>query len=77
MKMNQQVSQLALYDIVHTPGVAADLSHINTKSVVKGYKPENDGLKQALTGSDVVIIPAGVPRKPGMYLDFLNIFKAN
>jgi hypothetical protein len=25
------VTKLALYDIVHTPGVAADLSHVETK----------------------------------------------
>jgi hypothetical protein len=31
-----------LYDIVHTPGVAADLSHIDTKSKVVGFNgPEN------------------------------------
>lgn len=30
---------------------------------ITGYLPENDGLKQALTGADVVVIPAGIPRK--------------
>lgn len=33
--MNAQVSQLSLYDIAGTPGVAADVSHINTKAQVK------------------------------------------
>ena len=33
--MNPAVSELSLYDIAGTPGVAADISHINTKAVVK------------------------------------------
>ena len=58
--------QLSLFDIVNTPGVAADLSHIATPAKVDGYLPPDDGLKKALTGADIVIIPAGVPRKPGV-----------
>lgn len=34
-----------------------------------------DQLSQALEGSDVVIIPAGVPRKPGMTRD--DLFNIN
>lgn len=34
MKLNPLVSHLALYDIAGTPGVAADVSHINTRSEV-------------------------------------------
>lgn len=34
MKLNPLVSNLALYDIANTPGVAADVSHINTRSEV-------------------------------------------
>lgn len=37
MKLNPLVSDLALYDIANTPGVAADVSHINTKSEVCIY----------------------------------------
>jgi malate dehydrogenase len=70
VKMNPLVTELALFDIVNTPGVAADLSHINTKAVVKGYKGD-DQLEQALTGAKIVVIPAGVPRKPGMTRDDL------
>jgi hypothetical protein len=33
--MNPAVTELALYDVVNVPGVAADVSHINTKAVVK------------------------------------------
>lgn len=35
----------------------------------------NDGLAEALTGADVVVIPAGVPRKPGMTRD--DLFNTN
>lgn len=34
MKLNPLVSRLALYDIANTPGVAADVGHINTRSEV-------------------------------------------
>lgn len=74
MKMSPYVSELALYDIAGTPGVAADLSHINSKALVKGYFGE-DQLPDALKGADVIIIPAGVPRKPGMTRD--DLFKIN
>ena len=37
MKQAPQVSQLSLYDIVHTPGVAADLSHIESPAKVTGF----------------------------------------
>jgi malate/lactate dehydrogenase len=29
---------------------------------VQGYLPKDDGLKKALTGADIVVIPAGIPR---------------
>lgn len=34
MKLNPLVSKLALYDIAGTPGVAADVGHVNTRSEV-------------------------------------------
>ena len=37
LKNSPLVTQLSLYDIVHTPGVAADLSHIESKAAVKGF----------------------------------------
>lgn len=73
LKLNEVVTELALYDIVNSPGVAADLSHINTPAKVTGYLPPNDGLKNALTNAHLVVIPAGVPRKPGMTRD--DLFK--
>lgn len=36
---------------------------------VKGYQPGAEGLKECLTGAEIVLIPAGVPRKPGMTRD--------
>jgi malate dehydrogenase len=66
LKNNPKVTTLSLFDIVNTPGVAADLSHIATPAHVQGYLPPDDGLAKALTGADIVIIPAGVPRKPGV-----------
>ncbi|KAJ7160930.1 NAD-malate dehydrogenase [Mycena filopes] len=75
LKANPAIDELSLFDIVNTPGVAADLSHIATPAVVAGFLPPNDGLKQTLTGADVVVIPAGVPRKPGVTRD--DLFKIN
>jgi malate dehydrogenase len=37
LKNSQKVGSLSLYDIAHTPGVAADLSHIETRSKVSGH----------------------------------------
>jgi malate dehydrogenase len=74
LKANPLISHLSLFDIVNTPGVAADLSHINSKAEVSGHKG-NDELAAALKGCDVVVIPAGVPRKPGMTRD--DLFNTN
>lgn len=74
LKLNPLVSHLSLYDIVHTPGVAADLSHCSTNAVVTGHNGP-DQLRDALTGCDLVTIPAGVPRKPGMTRD--DLFNTN
>lgn len=61
LKSDPLVSSLSLYDIKGAPGVAADVSHVDTPSEVKGYAA--DQLDQALEGVQVVVIPAGVPRK--------------
>ena len=39
MELNPLVSSLSLYDITGTPGVAADVSHINTRSEVTYKHP--------------------------------------
>lgn len=74
LKSSTLISELALYDVANTVGVAADLSHIETAAQVKGYVGESS-LEECLTGSNIVIIPAGVPRKPGMTRD--DLFNIN
>ena len=37
LKLNPGITKLNLSDIVHTPGVASDLSHIETKATVTGF----------------------------------------
>ncbi|KAK7018657.1 Malate dehydrogenase, cytoplasmic [Paramarasmius palmivorus] len=73
LKTDPLVSSLSLYDIRGAPGVAADVSHVDTASEVNGYAA--DQLEQALEGVEVVVIPAGVPRKPGMTRD--DLFNTN
>lgn len=67
-------SELSLYDIAPvTPGVAADLSHIPTDVKVTGFAGKDS--TPALEGADVVLISAGVARKPGM--DRSDLFNIN
>ncbi|MEI4550083.1 malate dehydrogenase [Pseudoalteromonas spongiae] len=67
-------SELSLYDVAPVvPGVAVDLSHIPTAVKVEGFG--KDDLDAALAGADIVIIPAGMPRKPGM--DRADLFNVN
>ena len=73
MKASPLVTELAVYDRVAAPGVGADLSYINTHSKVTSHLEED--IESALTGSNVVLIPAGVPRKPGMTRD--DLFNTN
>lgn len=74
LKLNPRITHLSLFDIVHTPGVAADLSHCSTPAKVTGHVG-NDQLRECLEGCEVVVIPAGVPRKPGMTRD--DLFNTN
>lgn len=75
LKTDPNVTELALFDVATSVvGVAADLSHCNTGAVVKGYAGES-AMATALEGADVVVIPAGVPRKPGMSRD--DLFNTN
>ena len=100
------IGELSLYDVVGTPGVAADVSHMDSKpnvsrkclactkvlylvafcawflspfksavtlQVTSHLGPEQ--LSSALYNSHLVIIPAGVPRKPGMTRD--DLFNIN
>ncbi|XP_067624884.1 malate dehydrogenase, mitochondrial-like isoform X2 [Eurosta solidaginis] len=70
LKRQPLISTLALYDTVRTPGIYADLSHIDTKTNVEGYQcPEN--LPAALDGAHIVLVAGGTARKPGMTRDDL------
>lgn len=83
MAMDPNVSELCVYDLtiamVPADGVAADLSHLNHKCKVKGYAFDKDDRAidkagECLTGCSLVLVPAGVPRKPGQdRKDLLNI----
>lgn len=74
IKMSPLVSDLHLYDIANVKGVAVDLSHCNTPSQVRDFTG-NSELANSLKGVNVVVIPAGVPRKPGMTRD--DLFNIN
>jgi len=82
-KLSPQITELSCYDINGTPGIAADLSHIPSKAQVTGQLPSpitwpstaNENLGKVLDKADIVIIPAGVPRKPGMTRD--DLFNTN
>jgi len=71
---------LSLYDVIGVRGVGEDLSHVSTAVTVESHlgdmkNPVNEAVDKALQGADVVIIPAGVPRKPGMTRD--DLFNVN
>jgi malate dehydrogenase len=75
LKTSPHIDELALYDVVNTPGVATDLSHISSRAKTTGYLPANDGAKAAFKDADIIVIPAGIPRKPGMTRD--DLFNIN
>ena len=72
-ELNSTITHLALYDIANM-GMAVDLSHINTVPKVSGHSGDMQ-LVECLSGAEVVVIPAGVPRKPGMTRD--DLFNVN
>mmetsp|Transcript_37252 Transcript_37252/g.93477 ORF Transcript_37252/g.93477 Transcript_37252/m.93477 type:complete len:380 (+) Transcript_37252:48-1187(+) len=74
MASEPNVAELCVYDLtlamVPPAGVAADLSHINTKCKLSSYAFDKDDkpiekAAECLTGCHLVLVPAGVPRKPG------------
>jgi len=84
MATNPLVKELAIIDLniamVPAPGVAADLSHLEGKCKVTSLTltvNEDKAIDKAgdvLTGCHLVLVPAGVPRKPGQdRKDLLNI----
>jgi malate dehydrogenase len=84
MTLDKNVKEVSVYDLniamVPPAGVAADLGHIENKVAVNGYvgelgQPPVNFTKDCLSGCDVVLIPAGMPRKPGQTRD--DLFKVN
>merc|ERR1719215_1518757 len=82
--MDPNVSELSVYDLtiamVPPAGVAADLGHLEKKVKVKGYakaldEKASDVLGECLAGCSLVLVPAGMPRKPGQTRD--DLFKVN
>lgn len=74
LKQCSAINHLALYDVAHVKGVASDLSHIETRPKVTAHLGMEE-LEKGLKDADLVIIPAGVPRKPGMTRD--DLFNTN
>lgn len=84
MGMDPNVGELCIFDLnvaaVPPAGVAADLGHLERKCSVAGHvmevgKNPIDHLEECLTGCHLVLVPAGVPRKPGMSRD--DLFATN
>merc|ERR1740117_882098 len=84
MALDDNVAELSIYDLtiamVPPAGVAADLGHLEKKSKVSGYakaldEKAIDKLGDCLKGCDLVLVPAGMPRKPGQTRD--DLFKIN
>lgn len=52
-----------------TTGKEAVLTLMESEQKISGFLPKDDGLKNALTGTDVVVIPAGIPRSSSLAPD--------
>jgi malate dehydrogenase len=85
MSMDPKVSELVIIDLnvamVPAAGVAKDLSHLEGKCKVVSLTLEvnvDKAIEKAgdvLTGCDLVLVPAGMPRKPGQ--DRKDLLKVN
>jgi len=80
MAMNPAVGELCVQDVtmamIPPAGVAADLGHLERPSKVTGFaidpsQPAIDQLEECLTGAHLLLVPAGLPRRPGMTRDDL------
>eukprot|EP00930_Biecheleria_cincta_P001098 TRINITY_DN102263_c0_g1_i1.p1 TRINITY_DN102263_c0_g1~~TRINITY_DN102263_c0_g1_i1.p1 ORF type:complete len:343 (+),score=63.36 TRINITY_DN102263_c0_g1_i1:50-1078(+) len=83
MATNSKVKELSVYDIdmarIPAAGVAADLSHLEFPCSVKAYslsmaaRPVSDLPPSCLQGCSLVLVQAGIPRKPGQEMkDLVN-----
>uniref|UniRef100_A0A0A1XHJ6 Malate dehydrogenase n=1 Tax=Zeugodacus cucurbitae TaxID=28588 RepID=A0A0A1XHJ6_ZEUCU len=74
LKRHELVSKLSIYDVMRTPGVFTDLSHIDTKASIEGFQCA-ENLPAALDKAQVVLLVGGVARQPGMKRD--DLFNKN
>ncbi|XP_049819554.1 uncharacterized protein LOC109599161 [Aethina tumida] len=74
LKLDSLIDRLNLYDLVNAKGLAADLNHVETDVRAQGFEGKSE-LESSLESMDVVMIAAGVPRKPGMTRD--DLFDVN
>lgn len=65
LKNNTLITDLVLHDVQLVKGVAGDIAHINTTVPVRAFQGP-DQLAEAVKGADLVIVTAGMARKPGM-----------
>jgi len=84
MACDPNVGELSVYDLtiamVPPAGVAADLGHLEKNVKVSGFAKALDEraidvLGDCLRGCSLVLVPAGMPRKPGQTRD--DLFKIN
>jgi malate dehydrogenase len=69
-------SYLTLFSLCFWQKIPTKASMVGALPHPGAWPPRgNEGLGEALTGADVVVIPAGVPRKPGMTRD--DLFNTN
>lgn len=71
----EKTIHLSLYDINEEAinGVSTDLSHIDTPVTMSWFHKGH--IDECLKGANVIVIPAGMPRKPGMTRD--DLFNIN
>lgn len=74
LKHSTIITDLHLYDKQGAHGVAADLGHLETRCIVRGFQGAHQ-LPDCLQGADIVVIVAGIPRRPGMNRD--DLFNSN
>ncbi|XP_014488511.1 PREDICTED: malate dehydrogenase, mitochondrial-like [Dinoponera quadriceps] len=73
------LTELRLCNRSDPEGVVEELNHIPTRLPVRGFKG-TERLPLGLQGVDIVVLTAGVPRKPGMlrshlFMGMIGTFK--
>ena len=62
LKLNKKISELALYDIRGTPGVAADISHVDTHSKVPSRLCSEEFSHSVIAVTNFVRSPDTLPK---------------